>query len=81
VPGRPLIYATTPEFLTHFGLQSRKDLPGIDDLKAAGLLDPIDLALEQMELEAEEERELEQAEMEENADIDAASLENETESA
>ena len=45
------------------------------------MLDPIDLALEQMELEAEEGRELEQAEMEENADIDAASLENETESA
>ncbi len=41
-PGRPLLYATTPEFLTHFGLGSRKDLPGIDDLKAAGLLDPLD---------------------------------------
>jgi segregation and condensation protein B len=46
VPGRPLIYATTPEFLSHFGLSSRRDLPGIDDLRAAGLLDPIDLALE-----------------------------------
>ena len=41
-PGRPLLYATTPEFLTHFGLASRRDLPGIDDLKAAGLLDPLD---------------------------------------
>ena len=47
VPGRPLLYATTPEFLDHFGLASRRDLPGIDDLRAAGLLDPIDLALEQ----------------------------------
>ena len=47
VPGRPLTYATTPEFLTHFGLESRRDLPGIDDLRAAGLLDPVDLALEQ----------------------------------
>lgn len=46
VPGRPLIYATTPEFLSHFGLNSRRDLPGIDDLRAAGLLDPVDLALE-----------------------------------
>jgi segregation and condensation protein B len=46
VPGRPLIYATTPDFLTHFGLSSRRDLPGIDDLRAAGLLDPIDLAME-----------------------------------
>lgn len=42
VPGRPLTYATTAEFLTHFGLGSRRDLPGIDDLRAAGLLDPID---------------------------------------
>lgn len=46
VPGRPLIYATTPAFLTHFGLGSRRDLPGIDDLRAAGLLDPVDLAFE-----------------------------------
>ncbi len=46
VPGRPVIYATTPEFLAHFGLSSRKDLPGIDELKAAGLLDPVDDALE-----------------------------------
>jgi len=48
VPGRPLIYVTTPDFLTHFGLASRRDLPGIEDLRAAGLLDPIDLALEAM---------------------------------
>lgn len=46
VPGRPLIYATSVEFLTHFGLSSRRDLPGMDDLRAAGLLDPVDLALE-----------------------------------
>lgn len=44
VPGRPVIYATTPEFLQHFGLQSRRDLPGIEDLRAAGLLDPVDEA-------------------------------------
>ena len=51
VPGRPLLYATTPQFLVHFGLQSRRDLPGIDDLRAAGLLDPVDLAMEQAEVE------------------------------
>lgn len=45
VPGRPVIYATTPEFLTHFGLSSRRDLPGIDELRAAGLLDPVEDAL------------------------------------
>ncbi|HEY1607240.1 MAG TPA: SMC-Scp complex subunit ScpB [Allosphingosinicella sp.] len=57
-PGRPLTYATTPAFLAHFGLESRRDLPGIDDLKAAGLLDPIDAALAdlgQLELESEAE--------------------------
>jgi segregation and condensation protein B len=46
VPGRPVIYATTPEFLDHFGLASRRDLPGIDELRAAGLLDPVDEAYE-----------------------------------
>ncbi len=46
VPGRPVIYATTPEFLAHFGLQSRRDLPDIDELRAAGLLDPVEDALE-----------------------------------
>lgn len=46
VPGRPVIYVTTPEFLTHFGLESRKDLPGLDELRAAGLLDPVDEAYE-----------------------------------
>jgi segregation and condensation protein B len=46
VPGRPVIYATTPEFLTHFGLSSRRDLPGIDELKAAGLLDAVDDAFD-----------------------------------
>lgn len=51
VPGRPLIYATTPDFLAHFGLESRKDLPGLDDLRAAGLLDPIDLAMAEFDLE------------------------------
>ena len=49
VPGRPLLYATTPGFLVHFGLESRRDLPGLADLRAAGLLDSIDLALERHE--------------------------------
>jgi segregation and condensation protein B len=48
VPGRPVIYATTPEFLSHFGLESRRDLPGIDELKAAGLLEPVDAALHEL---------------------------------
>jgi len=41
LPGRPLTYATTSDFLAHFGLADRRDLPGLDDLRAAGLLDPM----------------------------------------
>ncbi len=40
VPGRPVTYGTTDEFLIHFGLDTLQDLPGIEELKAAGLLDP-----------------------------------------
>ncbi|HEX8217496.1 MAG TPA: SMC-Scp complex subunit ScpB [Allosphingosinicella sp.] len=54
-PGRPLTFATTQTFLQHFGLGSRRDLPGIDDLKAAGLLDPIEAALEQLGLPSGDE--------------------------
>ncbi len=50
VSGRPLIFATTTGFLTHFGLESRRDLPGINDLRAAGLLDPVDMAMESLEM-------------------------------
>ena len=39
-PGRPLQFATTPAFLADFGLAHRRDLPGLADLKAAGLLEP-----------------------------------------
>lgn len=46
-PGRPMQYATTPIFLAHFGLETRRDLPGIAELKAAGLLDPPAAADEQ----------------------------------
>ena len=38
-PGRPLNWATTPAFLAHFGLDSLRELPGVDELRAAGLLD------------------------------------------
>ena len=55
VPGRPVIYATTPDFLTHFGLESRRDLPGIDELKAAGLLDPVDEAFDALVTPGEED--------------------------
>jgi len=38
-PGRPATWVTTPEFLTQFGLGDLDDLPGMEELKAAGLLD------------------------------------------
>lgn len=39
VPGRPVMWGTSNAFLDHFGLESIEDLPGIDELRAAGLLD------------------------------------------
>lgn len=47
-PGRPVTYGTTEDFLVHFGIESIKDLPGIQELKAAGLLDSVDTALDKM---------------------------------
>jgi segregation and condensation protein B len=38
-PGKPITYGTTDHFLAHFGLETVKDLPGLADLRAAGLLD------------------------------------------
>ena len=37
-PGRPLTWGTSPAFLDHFGLSDISDLPGMEELKAAGLL-------------------------------------------
>jgi segregation and condensation protein B len=38
-PGRPITYGTTEAFLSHFGLEEVGDLPGLEELKAAGLLE------------------------------------------
>ena len=38
-PGRPVTWGTTESFLDHFGLEGLDDLPGLDDLKASGLMD------------------------------------------
>lgn len=66
VPGRPVIYATTQEFLDHFGLSSRRDLPGMDELRAAGLLDPVDDAFEALQDESEEAEDSAQEEAEDS---------------
>ena len=39
-PGRPLTYGTSEKFLEHFGLEEVGDLPGLEELRGAGLLDP-----------------------------------------
>ena len=47
-PGRPVTFVVTDEFLDHFGLETARDLPGLSELRAAGLLDsrpPSDLAV------------------------------------
>jgi segregation and condensation protein B len=47
-PGRPVTYGTTEQFLGHFGFDSIQDLPGLSELKGAGLLDstlPPDFAM------------------------------------
>jgi len=39
VPGRPITYGTSDDFLSHFGLETLGDLPGLEELKGSGLLD------------------------------------------
>ncbi|WP_104071969.1 SMC-Scp complex subunit ScpB [Albidovulum inexpectatum] len=63
-PGRPVTFVVTQTFLDHFGLESARDLPGLQELRAAGLLDsrPMpgrDLSAE----EAEDEDQIGQSEL------------------
>lgn len=60
-PGRPLLWVTTPGFLVHFGLDSLNELPGLDELRAAGLLDlsPLTLPEQAGEKNAEQEARVE----------------------
>ena len=44
-PGRPITYGTTEAFLDHFGLNAVADLPGLDELRGAGLLEDAAAAL------------------------------------
>jgi segregation and condensation protein B len=65
-PGRPLTWATTPAFLAHFGLGDLTELPGVDELRQAGLLDLGPVVLSETAIEPEEaEAEPEPAEAEE----------------
>ncbi len=68
-PGLPLEFRTTDEFLSHFGLNSLEDLPGLAELKAAGLLDSLEEALARMEEEAAEKDAIRTAEKKETTDV------------
>jgi segregation and condensation protein B len=74
-PGRPVTWATTDAFLSHFGLADRSDLPGIDELKAAGLIGPRpDFTLSEtvtpLERPEEDEEESEDAEVEAEVEVE-----------
>jgi len=58
-PGRPVTFATTQNFLDHFGLESARDLPGLKELKSAGLLEspsPPESAITEKMLEDEDQQ-------------------------
>ncbi|WP_127904186.1 SMC-Scp complex subunit ScpB [Solirhodobacter olei] len=59
-PGRPVTFVVTESFLDHFGLESARDLPGLKELRAAGLLDnrPLPGALPGRGAEEEDEEEV-----------------------
>jgi segregation and condensation protein B len=61
-PGRPLNWVTTPHFLVHFGLDSLKELPGVDELRASGLLDIGPAVLGEAPTERDDAAEPEEAE-------------------
>ncbi len=85
-PGRPITYGTSPAFLEHFSLDQIRDLPGLADLKSAGLLDstlppdfaipaPTDVAAlmpDELPLEAEEQEELDLPAPDDEATADPA---------
>ncbi|WP_300585703.1 SMC-Scp complex subunit ScpB [Marivita sp.] len=67
-PGRPVTFVVTQDFLDHFGLESARDLPGLKELRAAGLLEnrPPPGTLPQMgegDVDSEEETEEGQSEL------------------
>jgi segregation and condensation protein B len=61
-PGRPVTFVVTQDFLDHFGLESARDLPGLKELRAAGLLENRTLPGGAMDGEGEDE-ELDQTDM------------------
>ena len=64
-PGRPVTFVVTDHFLDHFGLESARDLPGLKELRAAGLLDsrPLPMGLGQPTSDDDEEAQTGQSEL------------------
>lgn len=62
-PGRPVTFVTTQRFLDQFGLASARDLPGLKELRAAGLLEPVPPGLETADDEPGESAEEAMAEL------------------
>jgi segregation and condensation protein B len=50
-PGRPITFLVTKDFLDHFGLESTKDLPGINELRETGLLNRSSTTIEETKVE------------------------------
>ena len=65
MPGRPVTFVVTDHFLDHFGLESARDLPGLKELRAAGLLDsrPLPMGLGQPTSDDEDESQTGQSEL------------------
>lgn len=72
-PGRPLTWGTTQAFLDHFGLQSVEDLPGLEELKATGMLERRDgmtsIAMQQSDLLGDDDEEDEDGEDDDQLDF------------
>lgn len=62
-PGRPVTFVVTEQFLDHFGLESARDLPGLKELRAAGLLDNRPLPGASVRSEDEDEATVGQSEL------------------
>ena len=64
-PGRPVTFVVTDHFLDHFGLESARDLPGLKELRAAGLLDsrPLPMGIGQPTSDEEDEAQTGQSEL------------------
>jgi segregation and condensation protein B len=63
-PGRPVTFVVTQNFLDHFGLENARDLPGLKELRSAGLLENRPAGLGPLLTETEEEEEAEEGQSE-----------------